>query len=1099
MRKIRIGYLADGGDAGGARTHILSLLKNLPRDKFEIYFFALGSGALSHSIEKMENINLTIYPLKSKLNLNVFKEIKRWALNANLHILHTHGLKANMYGRIALYRSPITIITTYHSNPLYDYDSLLKGIIFACIDQFTLSRTDYFVAVSYEIANLLEKRVIKRDKITIIKNGVDLESLIDDSTIEQAKQIRENLNIKDNAKVIGSLGRLVKVKGYKYMIDCIRDLRENFNTDAYLLLIGGGEEEDNLKNYAKKIGVSDYIKFAGFQKNPLPYILATDLMFFTPKAEALGIAVLESMRAKRAVVSKSVGGIREIIIDNYNGYIKDSKSDLLKAVSSLLNDEKKKEIFTKTGIKTVLRFFTTEKMLDKTILLYKSLIEERIDINGIPLDNLQRIDALKKAEGFFKEEKCSQIVTLNIEMITRALKNNELKEAINKSELVLPDGISVLLLGRGLGKYVPERIAGIEFAEELLKISVEKNLKVYFLGGKEEVSQTISSSIKKVYPTLNIAGAHNGYFTEAEELGVIEEINNSRADILFVGLGAGKQEIFINKHKEELKPKIAIGIGGSLDVWAGKVKRAPSIFIKLNIEWLYRVLSQPRERLKRLLSTIPTFYKILKSEKKNKKNILISGYYGYSNIGDEAILTTLIRDIRNILGSEDYNISVLSANPHATSTLNDGVFAIQRFDIFSVLREISRANFVISGGGGLIQDVTSWKSPLYYLGIIGIAKLLNKKVLIYANGVGPLKYKFNRFLSRLILNKVDKITVRDEDSLKFLNKIGVKNVQLTVDPIFSFEANEFSSCPPHSQRNNSSFEPNSSLQPQKGSLMSFPKSSKENPFSCHSRDFSCHSSNLSCDSSDFLVIPGDSLCLSSDFNAIQSDLSGHPTDFSYHSRDSFCHSSNSFCHSYDSLCHSRESGNPERFDLVNIDPYSELNDFIAISLGFSKETVNLIDNFSKLFDYVTEQTGKICLFTPFYYLKDYEFSSKIATKMKNKSYILETILLPSEMLSLLKRAYLGIGMRLHFIIFLAINEKPTLPFLYDPKVKVYSQILNLNCALKGNMNLDEMKKEFDKFYSTNNTTNMQLTEKVKELKEKNSLNVETLKAFLQNA
>ena len=1028
MRKIRIGYLADGGDAGGARTHILTLLKNIPRDRFEIYFFALGSGALSHSIEKIDNVNLTTYPLKSKLSLNVLKEIKKWALNANLDILHTHGLKANMYGRIALYRTPITIITTYHSNPLYDYDSLLKGIIFACIDQFTLSRTNYFIAVSYEIANLLEKRGLGREKITIIKNGVDLESLIDDSNIEQAKKIRENLNISDSAKVLGSLGRLVKVKGYKYMIDCIRDLREKFNIDIYLLLIGGGEEEDNLKNYAKKNGVSDYVKFAGFQKNPLPYILATDLMFFTPKAEALGIAVLESMYAKRAVVSKSVGGIREIIIDNYNGYIKNNKSDLLKAVYSLLNDDKKKEIFVKTGIKTVLNFFTTEKMIEKTIILYENLSEERINISGIPLDNLRKIDALKKAESFLMREKCNQIVTLNIEMITRALKNKELKEAINNSELVLPDGISVLILGRSLGKNIPERIAGIEFAEELLKISVQKNLKVYFLGGKEEVSQTIASSIKEIYPTLNIAGIHNGYFTEAEELRIIEEINNSNADILFVGLGAGKQEIFINRHKEALKPKIAIGIGGSLDVWAGKVKRAPSIFIKLNIEWLYRVFSQPRERLKRLLSTIPTFYKILKRGKKNKKNILISGYYGYSNIGDEAILATLIRDLRSILGTEDYNISVLSANPYATSTLNDGIFTIQRFDIFSVLREIGRANYVISGGGGLIQDVTSWKSPLYYLSIIGIAKLLNKKVLIYANGVGPLKYKFNRFLSRLILNKVDKITVRDEDSLKFLNKIGVKKIQLTVDPIFSFEASEFSSYSSLSQRNNLSLEPISSLQPKNYLSSSLPKSSIENTFS------------------------------------------SHPL----------------------------ESRNPEGFDLINIEPYSELNDFIAVSLGYSKETVNLIDDFSKLFDYITEKTGKICLFTPFYYLKDYEFSSKIATKMTNKSCILETILLPSEMLSLLKRAHLGIGMRLHFIIFLAINEKPILPFLYDPKVKAYSKILNLNCALKGNMNLDEMKKEFDKFYSTS-ATNMQLTEKVKELKEKNSLNVETLKVFFKNA
>jgi len=973
MRKIRIGYLADGGDAGGARTHILTLLNSLPKEKFEIYFFALGDGALSHSVEKIANINLTVYPLKSKFNLNIIKKILKWAKDTQLDILHTHGLKANMYGRIALLKHPITLLTTYHSNPLYDYDSIIKGIIFAIIDQLTLSRTNQFIAVSYEIARQLERRGVNREKITIIKNGVNLkEDFAKNVGIKQIEEVKRNLNIPKDSLVLGSLGRLVKVKDYPYMLDCFKAVRERLNKDIYLLLIGGGEEEKNLKLYSEKLGISEYVKFAGFQKNPEPYILATDLMFFTPRAEALGIAVLETMSLRKPVVARKTGGIGEIIIDNYNGYIKPDKNSLINACISLLNDDRKKKIFTEAGLKTVKRFFTNEKMIEKTAFLYEELSKERIYLDEIPLDCIRMKDAIKKAESFLYESRCNQIVTLNIEMIARASKDKEIKKAISESELVLPDGVSTVILGRSVGGNIPERIAGIEFSEALLKLSCEKNLKVYFLGGKREVSEKLSTKLKKVYPQLLIAGTYDGYFKEYEESKIIEEINKSGADILFVGLGAGKQEIFINRHKRELKPKIAIGVGGSLDVWVGKVKRAPSIFIKLNIEWLYRIFSQPRERIKRFLSTIPTFYKAMKCKNTKKKNILISGYYGYGNIGDEAILTTLIRDIKSLTNANNYNISVLSATPHATSTLNDGIFAIQRFDIYSVLKEIKRANYVISGGGGLIQDVTSWKSPLYYLGIIGLAKLLNKKVLIYANGVGPLNYKFNRFLTSIILNKVDKITVRDEDSLKLLRRLGVKKAKLTVDPIFSFKPIE------------------------------------------------------------------------------------------------------------------------------SLDPYNELNDFIAVSLGFSKETVKLIGDFAKFFDYVSEKTGKTCLFTPFYYLKDYEFSSKIAGKMKNKPEILQTILLPSEMLSLLNRTHLGVGMRLHFIIFSAINEKAILPFLYDPKVKAYSQILELNYALKSNMSLDEMKKEFDSFYSNNTATKL-LSLKVKELKERNNLNVETLKAFLNDA
>ena len=167
-----------------------------------------------------------------------------------------------------------------------------------------------------------------------------------------------------------------------------------------------------------------------------------------------------------------------------------------------------------------------------------------------------------------------------------------------------------------------------------------------------------------------------------------------------------------------------------------------------------------------------------------RDKILISGYYGFDNSGDDAILKAIVKDIRE--ENSKINITVLSNNPPKTEEIY-GVRAINRFNLREILREMKNIDLFISGGGSLLQDVTSTRSLIYYLATMSLAKIYKKPVMVYANGIGPIDKKINRYLTRKILNKIDLISLRDEASREYILQLGVKNdnIYVTADPVFT--------------------------------------------------------------------------------------------------------------------------------------------------------------------------------------------------------------------------------------------------------------------------------------------------------------------------
>jgi len=155
------------------------------------------------------------------------------------------------------------------------------------------------------------------------------------------------------------------------------------------------------------------------------------------------------------------------------------------------------------------------------------------------------------------------------------------------------------------GKALKERVTGIDFSYEALKHVAERGMKAYFLGSKPGIAKAAAENMMKEIEGLCVVGARDGYFKPDEELSVVEEINRSGADFLCVALGSPKQELFMNRYKDMLRCKVGVGIGGSLDVWSGNTKRAPEFFIKNNLEWFYRLASEPK-RIGRV-ARIPLF------------------------------------------------------------------------------------------------------------------------------------------------------------------------------------------------------------------------------------------------------------------------------------------------------------------------------------------------------------------------------------------------------------------------------------------------------------------------------------------------------------
>ena len=236
------------------------------------------------------------------------------------------------------------------------------------------------------------------------------------------------------------------------------------------------------------------------------------------------------------------------------------------------------------------------------------MLEKKVNLFGIFIDDIPLARALELAKTSILGGDSRVFFTPNLEMLEGARKSEETRKILNSASVLLPDGAGVLLASKLLGTPIKSRVAGIDFGEGLIALAEKEGARVFLLGGARGVAKKAAKNHLKKHPNLKICGIHNGYFCAEEENEIIRKIQKSNPDVLIVCMGFPKQEKFVFEHRYQFSNiKVITCLGGAIDVWAGKKKRAPRVLQKAHLEWAWRIMGNPL-RIKRFVSSLPVLF-----------------------------------------------------------------------------------------------------------------------------------------------------------------------------------------------------------------------------------------------------------------------------------------------------------------------------------------------------------------------------------------------------------------------------------------------------------------------------------------------------------
>lgn len=230
---------------------------------------------------------------------------------------------------------------------------------------------------------------------------------------------------------------------------------------------------------------------------------------------------------------------------------------------------------------------------------------QRVSVLGVPVDAVDMPQAVRAVEHMLRGNRAQAVIAVNPEKVIKAQADDALLRRLHSAGLLIPDGIGVVAAARLLGLARMRRVPGSELMPELCALAARRGVPVFLYGASPEVNAKAGAVLRARYPGLRIAGSQHGYVEDAQQQAVVEQINASGAEILFVALGSPKQEMWMERYLPQLRVKVCQGVGGTFDVLAGRVRRAPWLWRRLHLEWLYRLLSQPKRLLRQ--TALPQF------------------------------------------------------------------------------------------------------------------------------------------------------------------------------------------------------------------------------------------------------------------------------------------------------------------------------------------------------------------------------------------------------------------------------------------------------------------------------------------------------------
>ncbi|WP_245609679.1 WecB/TagA/CpsF family glycosyltransferase [Terribacillus saccharophilus] len=237
--------------------------------------------------------------------------------------------------------------------------------------------------------------------------------------------------------------------------------------------------------------------------------------------------------------------------------------------------------------------------------------QEIVEIMDIPFNKLTQKELLQQhLYPRINNGQRTYIVTANPEIVMQTRVDAVYKKSVKSADYIIPDGAGVVIASKILGNPIEERVTGFDLMFKLLSYAEKHNLSCYFLGAKQEANERAVNRVRSQYPGIRIAGSHHGYFNAEAEAAVAEQAAATKPDLIFVAMGFPRQENFIAAHKHLFEKGVFMGVGGVFDILAGEMKRAPQAWIKMNLEWLYRLIKQPF-RWKRILKAFEFMFRVL--------------------------------------------------------------------------------------------------------------------------------------------------------------------------------------------------------------------------------------------------------------------------------------------------------------------------------------------------------------------------------------------------------------------------------------------------------------------------------------------------------
>ncbi|MGE4283443.1 MAG: glycosyltransferase family 4 protein [Clostridia bacterium] len=329
---MKVLHLISGGDSGGAKTHVFSLLGEL-KNHIDVKIICLIPGIFYQEILD-KSIPVELFEQKHRYDLSVVKKIAALIVEEKYELVHAHGARANFIASILKRHIRVPMVTTVHSDYLLDFDGgFYRRLVYTGLNMLSLKYMDYYIAVSESFREMLVSRGYLPDKIFTVYNGIDFDAEVSACSREQFL-MANGINSKENEVLIGIIGRLDKVKGHEVFIKAAAEVVAKVPNTRFLLA-GDGSEKEGLMQLAKQLGVQDKVIFLGFIDRIYDFINAIDINTLTSYSESFPYVLLEGARLHKPTVSSAVGGIPDLIKDGQNGYLFKS-ADYLEMAQKLL-------------------------------------------------------------------------------------------------------------------------------------------------------------------------------------------------------------------------------------------------------------------------------------------------------------------------------------------------------------------------------------------------------------------------------------------------------------------------------------------------------------------------------------------------------------------------------------------------------------------------------------------------------------------------------------------------------------------------------------------------------------------------------------------